>query len=243
MLNNKMKKDVYDILMMPIKCDKNVKTISIENNYILSGQKYRSMEDEDMSDFAVGFYEIIYDSIIEPKGILNENGKFTNSDFAGDTMNSFNSIANIEPKAGSSKKYRTSMEEWPDYLIHYYRQYHCLANFWVIPMDIGRKSAKKSKYDSMDFFLNLINDNYSILESHKSYYGKLGSYNAFCEKHFIENYSSLDKDILRKYKSNDSSVAEELVDQAINRIKQRALAISESEYAEKLWNYFNELGV
>ena len=80
-----MKKDVYDILMMPIKCDKNVKTISIENNYILSGQKYRSMEDEDMSDFAVGFYEIIYDSIIEPKGILNENGKFTNSDFAGDT--------------------------------------------------------------------------------------------------------------------------------------------------------------
>jgi hypothetical protein len=117
--------------------------VFIEDDKVLSGQKYYSSADADMSDFAIGFYEIIYKEILKGKPILGQKGSLRNSEFAGDTMNSFNTIANCTPGAGKSSRLRTEKEEWPEYLRVYHSQYHCLANFWILPMDIGRTTKGK----------------------------------------------------------------------------------------------------
>ena len=124
------KEIVKKILLTPIECNKRYKTIKLVNGEICSPQKYYCGEDCDMSDFAVGFYEIIYANIIPGKKILN-NGFFTSKEFAGDTMNSFNSLANIILD-NNDKNSRSSKDIWPDYLEKYEKDYHCLANFWVI---------------------------------------------------------------------------------------------------------------
>ena len=55
-----------------------------------------------------------------------------------------------------SQKERSLKEEWPKELIDYQSKYHCLANFWVIPMCHGRTSAKLNRYDSLDSYLNKV---------------------------------------------------------------------------------------
>ena len=102
-----------------------------------------------MSDFTVGFYEIVYKDLLKCMTLLNGKGELYNAQFAGDTMNSFNTIANFTINAGKSMAKRTPLEEWPEYLKDYRIRYHCLANFWILPMDIGRTSRKLNKYDSM----------------------------------------------------------------------------------------------
>ena len=94
-----MKKEdqIHEILFMPIYCDKKHDKISCEDNKIKTGQKYSSTADEDMSDFAIGFYEIVYKDILNSKPLLEHNGSLCNNEYAGDTMNSFNTIANITP--------------------------------------------------------------------------------------------------------------------------------------------------
>lgn len=54
-----MKKEdqIQEILLMPIYCDKKHDKISREDNKIKTSQKHYSKPDEDMSDFAIGFYE------------------------------------------------------------------------------------------------------------------------------------------------------------------------------------------
>lgn len=108
-----------------------------------NGKKRQISLDEDMSDFAVGFYEIIYKSILCGTSIINkDNDGFVDNRFAGDTMNSFETIANLFPEAGNCKKNRTASSLWPEVLQHYKKQYHCLANFWLLPIKIGRKIEK-----------------------------------------------------------------------------------------------------
>ncbi len=68
-------------------------------------------------------------------------------------MNSFNSLANIILD-NNDKNSRSSKDIWPDYLEKYEKDYHCLANFWVIPMRHGRKSAKLGRYDSLIIIYN-----------------------------------------------------------------------------------------
>lgn len=58
--------------------------------------------------------------------------------------------------SNKTKKERSSKEEWPNELIDYQSKYHCLANFWVIPMCHGRTSTKLNPYDSLDAYLNKI---------------------------------------------------------------------------------------
>ena len=115
------KEIVKKILLTPIECNKRYKTIKLVNGEICSPQKYYCGEDCDMSDFAVGFYEIIYANIIPGKKILN-NGFFTSKEFAGDTMNSFNSLANIILD-NNDKNSRSSKDIWPDYLEKYEKDY------------------------------------------------------------------------------------------------------------------------
>ena len=61
------KEIVKKILLTPIECNKRYKTIKLVNGEICSPQKYYCGEDCDMSDFAVGFYEIIYANILSLK--------------------------------------------------------------------------------------------------------------------------------------------------------------------------------
>jgi len=239
----KMKKQVAEILRTPIVSSNKNQGIIAENilekngnkhTIIKSTQKYNpKCLDPDMSDFAIGFYKIIYE-----KDIINASGQLINCCFAGDTMNSFNSIANITPNAGISKKLRTKQDSWRKELKKYHNNYHCLANFWILPMCIGRKSMKLNKYDSMDIFLSMLVEDKSYentLGSHKEYYIHFRNYNEFFKKHFLGSY-----DKIRKYPYNETNWLN-LINQAQERIKARAYQIAESEFGPALWKYFNDL--
>lgn len=222
------KEQVKEILQMPIVCNKSIKGIIRRGNVIYTGQKYYSNADEDMSDFAVGFYEIIYSNILKSGSILTKLGDFVDKNFAGDTMNSFNIISNT---------YNGNSSSWKKYLWEFFDKYHCLANFWVIPINIGRKSKKNNHYDSMDIFLNKVNTEFEDLSNkYKNYFENIKNPEEFLSKHFVEKPKDNSK--IKEYYSSRNS--KQLVEHAMNAIKERAGNISESEYSSDLWNYFNK---
>lgn len=232
------KEKVCEILKTPIVCEDKKAGIKYDPNtkVIYTGQKYEKDPDEDMSDFAIGFYEIIYRDIVKelPDEKILSNGKLVNYCFAGDTMNSFNSIANLVPEAGQSKKTRTPKEEWPPKLQKYHHRYHCLANFWILPFCIGRTGKKLNYYDSMDIFLEEIKkSDCKILERYNSYFDAFPTFPHFKEKHFITEYN-INGNTLSIYKNKE---AEKLIEQALNMIDERAKEIS-ARYYEELWVYF-----
>lgn len=92
---------------------------------IISGQKYKRAPDADMSDIAVAFYESLYEITM-----LNVKNNFENDEFAGDTMNTYKIVARF---ASSEKK-----DEWKS-------KYHCLANFWLLPFEVGRTNKSSGK--------------------------------------------------------------------------------------------------
>ncbi|MEE0687042.1 MAG: hypothetical protein UEA60_10405 [Lachnospiraceae bacterium] len=159
----KKQKQVYEILYMPIEVisssgfgDDRKVSIKKEGNVIKTTQtywpeyrdkvshklfRYDFNPDCDMSDFACGFYEIIYKSILAGDVLVNNNnGCMVNKQYVGDTMTSVSLLPGL------------------------YEKYHCLANFWIIPMELGRRSnhilSKTSKrynvQDFMDRFLLLM---------------------------------------------------------------------------------------
>lgn len=65
-------------------------------------------------------------------------------------------------------------------LIDYQSKYHCLANFWVIPMCHGRTSAKLNPYDSLDAYLNKICT--GAIKNEDEYYQNF-TYESFLEIH------------------------------------------------------------
>jgi hypothetical protein len=241
---------IHEILLMPIYCDNKHDKISRENNKIKTGQKYRSMPDEDVSDFAVGFYEIIYKDILNFKPLLEHNGSLRNNEYAGDTMNSFNTIANIIPEAGKSREQRKAKEEWPEYLRNYHSKYHCLANFWLLPMEIGRMTkgtlnkARNPIGDYMDRFLEMVYSEVKFDESeikYSEYFSCFKNWNDFTDKHFLKN-SYLDQKLkVDLYSNSNEERSEQFIEKALDKIEQRAKCIAQSSYAEELWNYFNEL--
>lgn len=241
---NSKEKQVYKLLLTPIHCDKKIHNIYFEDGKVFSGQKYDSLfADEDMSDFAVGFYEIIHKNLLEGNPVLNTDNKFFNTDFAGDTMNSFQSIANVTENAGASKRNRAPYEQWPSYLQNYFTQYHCLANFWIIPMKIGRQSAKFSRYDSMDIFLKILENEYpDRMSPYRDYLHRAATFRDFCEIHFIKPGRTKEK-ISQMYESKDKKHGETLISYAIDDMKNRARKIAVSNHAEELWNYFYRLGL
>lgn len=180
-------KIVYDFLLTPIS---GIKTLNCKENVIKTTQKYYSKFDPDMSDIAIEFYKIIYDidEIIDERNGHLLFGK----QFAGDTMCSFNTIAKKMNKSVLTEKQQAVLDE-------YYNFYHCLANFWILPMWIGRsyprmphehRWASKSKNginDYMDsFLLFLKNGNYSkFVKQYKQYGMKFDTFDNFCTKHFL----------------------------------------------------------
>ena len=236
--------DVYKTLITPIKVNKQCNDIHrADCGMIISGQSYYSTEDEDMSNFSVGFYEIIYKEILDNASvgsILNTDGGFISNDFAGDTMNSFNTTANRTPCAGISIKSRTNQCIWPKYLREYYHGYHCLANFWIIPMSVGRMS-KKAGNDYMDTYLKhvLKFDFNNPPVGYGLYLKSFSDFNSFCEKHFLHGY--FENKAIRLYSSNKD--AESVIANMTDRMKIRARDISKSKYANELWHYFKKFSL
>ena len=78
-----------------------------------------------MSDFSVGFYKIVYKDILGESNveILNENGTYKNENYMGDTIHSFNSLANVILD-NKSKNERSPKEEWSKKLIRYHSKYN-----------------------------------------------------------------------------------------------------------------------
>jgi hypothetical protein len=251
---------VYEILTMPIvstNYSSGTKKIWIENNNIMSTQtyfpykKYEIPLDPDMSDFAVGFYEIIYKDLLGGKELLNADDDVFDDDFCGDTMNSFNYIANKVPEAGRSIKTRTNKSSWPMWLQQYYDNYHCLSNFWLLPKEVGRKVNaplfSKGSYeynicDFMDRFLEHYKKNYNKFQKRYINHSKANDcFKNFAEKHFLSEIY-LDENLnVKDFSYNQDP--EKIVNEINLRIQMRANAILHSEYFKKIYEYFHVLGL
>lgn len=213
---------------------------------ICTGQRYEGREDADMSDFAIGYYEILYQDILKDS-VLDDNGRLKSNLFAGDTINSFTNIANITPGAGKSRNQRTPVAEWPDQLIRYYQEYHCLANFWILPMELGRyddekrayRCMKMNKYDSIDIFKEMLSNDYEgMTREIPEYFQSFSSYKDFCGQHFIDTYARKNTGF-----TYENSGWPTLIENAESDIWSRARAIAESKYCDELFDYFTELGL
>lgn len=247
-LTKLQRKEVENILLKNIYKlfhSKNI-TIGLKDDNIYSSQLYYSLLDSDMSDFAIGFYKIIYKDILNNVDILKNNGRLLdkNKSFAGDTMNSLKKITRT--------LFCNELEQnkWPKYLLEYYNQYHCLANFWILPMEIGRtlsgnlNKGRKGIYDYMDRFLEqkIRKLDFSNLntENYYDYFSKFKDFKDFCDKHFLTNCYTNEKYEINSYSFQDP---EEIINVMIHNIKKRAKLISNSKYAYELYNYFKLYGL
>lgn len=231
-MDEKMRKKIRELLLTPIICIKWNKKPFIYNQIIYTGQEYYSLADEDMSDFAVEFYNIIYKDIIEAGAILDKK-QLRHKDFAGDTMNSFITI-------GKLAEFEQNNPEIIKVVMDYFQSYHCLANFWVLPLDIGRKSKKLNYYDSVDIFLERLSDKkeYDDIMKRYTFYKKgIEDYDVFLTKHFLEGYE-IDSTI--PYEAQN---VVELIERAKGMMFLRADAISKSDKADRLYEYFKSLGM
>lgn len=246
---NKTGEGVYRILLTPIFCEKK-KKIEIKEEIIYAGQEYYSSADEDMSDFSMGFYQIIYKDILKGRALLDEKGYLFDKQFAGDTMNSYNTVERKANNVGS-------VTEDNSYLEKYKKIYHCLANFWLVPMYIGRDSRwtpKKLKNwtktsrrsgeepieDYMDRFLNLYKENEDIFKKeYETYFSNFVDFNDFAKKHFLLGSNNL-VNINGKINNYSNLKPQKVVEIMELKIKERARCIAESKYALDLRDYFKE---
>lgn len=250
-MDDDMRRQVYEILLLPIECDKyKYSKIYRKDNVLYTGQRYASKySDADMSELAVGYYDIIYRNILEGNRILQDNGNLVDEHFAGDTMNSFNTVANRVPGAGKSRKQRKSIPkiQWPKYLQEYELNYHCLANFWILPFEMGRTLKPMSKArvgrDYMDRFLNVLRNDIKLYKSkYESYFIRVGEFVEFADIHFLIG-NNLNKDMQIEVYSTPINDGEDFIQRAQEMMRHRADLISKSEYAEDLWKYFKEIGI
>ncbi len=239
---DKRQEQLYNLLMNPIECiTNNEKMIFKKNGKIYSSQKYICDSgiknlDQDMSDFSVGFYEILYKKYFNNFNILKDSGKLQDKQLAGDTMNSFNSIANCTSGVGKSVKDRTTKNEWPEYLQKYEEKYHCLANFWILPYELGRSGKKGNYYDSVDVMLNRVKNDYNVIGKYSKYTENIDTYDEFCSMNMLGNYV-IDTEIITKYQKGNSK---EIIDHIIENIEERAVYIANSEITSEVMEYFKE---
>lgn len=222
------------ILLTPIKLEgSKVLEIDDKNNVILSsGNRYNTV-DPDMSDLAIAFYKILYG-----KEMLKSDGKFCCHEFAGDTMNSFKSVANQffdgSTKRCAKRKKVEESGELPTWLQEYFEGYHCLANFWAIPEEIGRRSKKGDRYD---FAFCYIEENLNNPDDPR-----------FLDRHCVRCYTKIEED-----DSNPQKCVERVIEKpdynnpykCAERVKElwkaRADEIINSSKAEQLFKCFKDL--
>lgn len=250
-MDESKQKQVYEILLMPIECEKyKYNSIYREGKIIYTGQRYTSkFSDADMSDFAIGYYEIIYKSVLRGELILSDDGNLSNPNFAGDTMNSFNTVANRVPGAGKSRKARKLISRllWPQYLQAYELNYHCLANFWLLPLELGRTLKPMSKArvgkDYMDRFLQVYATDVKYYEvKYEQYFTRIGGFTEFANTHFLIG-NNVNENMQIEVYSTPIKDGRKFIQRAQEIMKHRADLISKSAYAEPLWDYFNKLGI
>lgn len=242
-MNYKKNKDVYEILMTPIHSIgySERKPIIKKGGFVIETTqtywpqyidkdtakpfRYPFRPDCDISDFACGFYEILYKYILNDNKLVEDNGNFVDKNFAGDTMTSVSKLPKLKEK------------------------YHCLANFWLLPMDIGRTSKNKwckisqdnNVEDFMDRFLLLLKYNFEAYKGmYKEYFENIKTFDQFAELHFLRGSYVDEKYDIREY---SEILDKTTTDTIYDFIKNRAKAISESKYAEELWEYFFKNGL
>ena len=169
---------IKKLLLMPIICDKSIDHVYRIDNTIYSGQHYCRMPDPDMSDIAVWYYETLYKEVFNGSRMLNDKNELANPCFAGDTINTYKHVAYIASKEIKVEK----VEKW-------YIEYHCLANFWILPMEVGRtvKSglSKMDRYEYIDGFVKKYNEQYAEYESQYGGYTNYFTKDDFINKHFL----------------------------------------------------------
>lgn len=94
----------------------------------------------------------------------------------------------------------TPKGKWPKELIDYQSKYHCLANFWVIPMCHGRSITTHRRYDSLDYYLNEVDS--QLIKNPDGYFQNFTTYETFLEIHGMSGYETSDNP-LEIYKSKD----------------------------------------
>lgn len=222
---------VKKILLMPIECTtQKSKNIFRYNGRIFSSQEYRGY-DPDMSDFAVGFYKIAYNEILGEKEFLDKENL---NNFCGDTMNTYKKIV--------KRINNSEAEEW-------YNEYHCLANFWLLPKHVGRSSSctarlglmqfSKSKRgidDYVDKFLNNYKTHYIEYSRHFPVYTEKFTLENIGDNHFLEGSYCIGKDII-SFSNNIKS---------INDIREKLEMRAEYIVCKKgieLYQFFSGLGI
>lgn len=190
-----------------------------------------------MSDIAIKYYEVIYKGLIADK-IVKEDGLLANREFAGDTMNGFHCIANITPEAGRTKASRTPESEWPTYLLEYYQKYHCLANFWVLPFNLGRRGKKLNYYDSIDLYLVKLMSNFNHYKmKYPNYFKQVSEFPDYCDIHSVECREN--ENFIRELYRTDS---ENLIGYIMDNIKLRAECLAKKR-GNELIALFRECGL
>ena len=219
---------VKEILLTPIIADKHLQNgeIFINNGMVYSGQQYYGTLDPDMSDFAVKFYEIVYHCLLCNTNLLTEktNKKavkywsLTNDYLAGDTMNSFSSVASFITNK-SETNFQLLRKRW-------FLDYHCLANFWLIPSDLGRSfkskysKGRKEKFDSLDLFLDDVKNNTDLRDSFKDYFHEFNKntifdFDNFLSVHYLNNYKPFTEngdEIKHTYKNSPDEIIKKMIE-------------------------------
>ena len=239
---NKKQKEVYNILTTTIVSNKDFDGIKMIDGVIYSGQKYVNSTDSDMSDFTIGFYEILYKDILD-KEILNNRGELSDNDFAGDTMNSFNTVA--KKAVGLDK--RKNPNDWPPYLVEFNSKYHSLCNFWLVPMEIGRTGGVKHPMSKMqackdyvDRFLKVYSNKIEDYnKKYPNYFSKFEDFNEFAKINFLEDSYVSNGQII----SFSEGRGEKIINKMIELMENRAYRIVTSEYCDELYDYFKKYGL
>lgn len=250
-MDKERKKQVYDLLLTPILCSRTAQNIFHEGDHILSPQRYCYGLDPDMSDFAVGFYEVLYgDTLLAGQKLLRPDGFVADVELAGDTMNSFNTVANIV-LGDVDSKHRSPKSEWPEDLRIFHRRFSSLANYWLLPMRLGRTGTKLNRYDSVDLFLDRLKSEFPQLQSAETisyrgfqannYFRQFRDYDDFCGIHYASAGIEAEK-LLTLYRNKDDCPT--IIRAMIDNIEVRAKWIAEdSTIADPLWEYFAGLGL
>ncbi len=245
-MDRTQEEQVKRILKMPIISSKDIQGIimairkDIKKEFILSGQTYKNNADADMSDFSIGFYKVIYKKLLgDDWKIINDKGEIVNDDFMGDTMHSFNSLANII-LSNASTCVRSPIEKWPKELIEYYDNYHCLASFWVIPMKHGRTNAKLSKYDSLDYYLTRVKN--ELIKNEEGYFGRFKEHSDFLKYHCLTSFNVRQNPIDIYKKSDKEGCIKEL--NRINDFWDIRIQELVKNHGDDLYKYFAlDLGI
>lgn len=244
---NEKKKKVEDILLMPIVSSKSVKGITLairqdnKKKFILSGQTYENGTDEDMSDIAIAFYQKIYsqkkeNNSCEISKILTVDGKIINPQIAGDTMNSFKQITSRVSCTDTKK------DEWFNF-------YHCLANFWILPMEIGRQykrgfSKSQVSKDYMDGFLIVLKAKYEdYKKEYPDFFDRMKTFKDFCESQYITPYFK-DNNIEEKNIIEITGLknADDSIEKMKSLVESRARLLAD-ECSDSLYDFFQECGI